>query len=318
LFRLGRFDEVEKAFEIAAAHHAVSNVTVVPRYRVAWLKRDRASMEKLEAANRGLSENEMALLQVQALAAARDGRVNEAERDSRRVIDMARGAGRSERTAVFQAAQAVWNAFYGNRDAARQQADVALRAFDGREVDYAAGFALGLAGQAAPADAIAAKLDLDHPEDTHVQSTYVPTLRALAALARNDPRRAIDLLEANRRYEFAIPPLAFNHYYGNMYPLYVRGLAYLALHQAEDAAAEFTRLLSHPGLAAGDPVDAAARRQLARAWALSPAIERVKAKAAYNEFLALWNSADLDIPMLKQAKAEYANLQSQQHSTIVQ
>ena len=121
--------------------------------------------------------------------------------------------------------------------------------FDGREVEYAAGFALGLAGEGARAEALAAKLNKDHPEDTQVQSTYVPTLRALAALGRNDPPKAIDLLEANRRYEFGIPPLAFNHFYGNMYPIYVRGLAYLAMHREEEAAAEFSRLLAHPGLA---------------------------------------------------------------------
>ena len=141
---------------------------------------------------------------------------------------------------------------YGNRDDARQKAETALKAFEGREVEYAAGFALGLAGEAARAEAIAAKLDKDHPEDTQVQATYVPTLRALSALARNDAPKAVDLLEANRPYEFGIPPLAFNHFYGNMYPLYIRGLAYLAMHKDQEAAAEFSRLLAHPGLAAGD------------------------------------------------------------------
>src|SRR5215467_8037828 len=186
---------------------------------------------------------------------------------------MTQSAGLRERAAVFQAAPAVWNAFYGNQKSAHERAETALKTFDGREVEYAAGFALGLAGEAARAEVLAARLDKEHPEDTQVQATYLPTLRALAALARNDPRKAIDLLEANRRYEFAIPPLAFNHYYGNLYPLYVRGLAYLALNQAEDAVTEFSRLLAHPGLAAGDPVDAAARRQLARARALAPAAE---------------------------------------------
>ena len=140
------------------------------------------------------------------------------------------------------------------------------------------------------AEALAAKLNKDHPEDTQVQSTYVPTLRALAALARNDAPKAIDLLEANRRYEFGIPPLAFNHFYGNMYPLYVRGLAYLAMHREKEAAGEFSGLLAHRGLAAGDPADAAARRQLARAWALAPAGEKTKAKSAYSDILTLWKA----------------------------
>lgn len=308
LFRLGRFEETEKALVDAAAHRAVASDVLALRYRLALLKQDPARAETVVAGSRAQSENEMAMWHVQALAAARDGRVEEAERDSRRAIEMARGAGLAERAAVFLAAQAVWSSFYGNRDAARQKAEAALKAFDGREVEYAAGFALGLAGEAARAEAIAARLDKDHPEDTQVQSTYVPTLRALAALARNDAPKAIDLLEANRRYEFAIPPLAFNHFYGNMYPLYVRGLAYLALHQEEEAAAEFSRLIAHSGLAAGDPVDAAARRQLARARALAPVGEKSKAKSAYNDFLTLWKSADPDIPIFKQTKAEYALL----------
>ena len=214
--------------------------------------------------------------------------------------DRPRGAGLTERAAVFEAAQAVWNALYGNREAARQKAEAALKAFDGREVEYAAGFALGLAGEGARAEWLAAKLNKDHPEDTQVQSTYVPTLRALAALDGKDASKAIDLLDANRRYEFGIPPLAFIHFYGNMYPLYVRGLAYLAMHREKDAAGEFKRLLAQRGLAAGDPVDAAARLQLARA---------TKAKSAYDDILTLWTKADPDLPILKETRAESTRLQ---------
>jgi hypothetical protein len=245
------------------------------------------------------------LSHIQALAAAEAGSMDDAERHSRGAIEMARGAGLRERAAVFQAAPAVWNAFYGNRNSAREMAETALKIFDGREVEYAAGFALGLAGEAARAEALAAKLDKEHPEDTQVQASYVPTLRALAALERKDPRKALDLLEANRRYEFGIPPLAFNHHYGNMYPVYVRGLAYLAMNRGEDAAAEFRRLLARPGLVAGDPVDAAARRQLA----LALAGDKTKARSAYEHFLTLWKNADSGIPIFKQAQEEYARLQ---------
>jgi hypothetical protein len=130
-------------------------------------------------------------------------------------------------------------------------------------------------------------------------------LRALAALERKDPRKALELLEANRRYEFGITPLAFIHVYGNLYPLYVRGLAYLAMNRGDDAAAEFSRLLAHPGLVTGDPVEAASRRQLA----LALSGDKAKARSAYEQFLMLWKDADPEIPILKQAKAEYARLQ---------
>jgi serine/threonine protein kinase len=309
LFRLSHVEETEKALVDAAAHHAVASDLLVLRYRLALLKQDRSSAETLVAGSRAQSDNETAMWHAQALAAARDGRLQDAERDSRRAIEMARGAGLTERAAVFEAAQAVWNAFYGNREGARQKAEAALKAFEGREVEYAAGFALGLVGEPARAEALAAKLNQEHPEDTQVQSTYVPALLALAALARNDPSKAIDLLEANRRYEFAIPPLAFNHYYGNMYPLYVRGLAYLAMHRQVEAGAEFKRLLAHPGLSAGDPVDTLARLQLARALALGPAGEKANARSAYNDILTLWKNADAGVRIVKQASAEYSLLQ---------
>ena len=127
------------------------------------------------------------------------------------------------------------------------------------------------------------------------------------ALNKSDPRKAIDLLEANRPYEFGIPPLAFIHYYGNMYPIYVRGLAFLAMRNPEEAAVEFGRLLTHSGLAAGDPVDAAARRRLALALKLSG--DKTKARSAYQDFLTAWKDAEPDLLILKQAKTEYAELQ---------
>ena len=273
LFQLSPFGEAEKALLEAIARRGDAGLFLL-QYRLALMKQDGAAAERAVAESRGHSEDEMLMWHAQALVAAGEGRLEEAQRDSRRAIEMARDAGFTERAAVFEAAQAVWNAFYGNKEAARQKAEAALKAFDGREVEYAAGFALGLAGAGARAEALAAKLNRDHPEDTQVQATYVPALRALAAMAENDPAKAIELLEENRRYEFAIPPLAFNHYYGNMYPIYVRGLAYLSMHRKDEAAAEFSRLLAHPGLSAGDPVDAMARRQLAGARALAPAAEK--------------------------------------------
>ncbi|HEV8413915.1 MAG TPA: protein kinase [Bryobacteraceae bacterium] len=306
LFHLGRFDEAEKAFAVAAAHHAKGPDAEQGRYRLALLKRDQAGMARILAENRGIHDTEIVLLQVEALAAARDGRLHEAERYSRGAIEMAIRAELRERTAVFQAAPAVWNALYEDKVVARATAETALKTFEGRDVAYAAGFALGLAGEAGKAEALANKLDKEYPEDTQVQATYVPTLRALAALDKNDPRKAIDLLEANRAYEFGIPPLAFNHFYGNMYPIYIRGLAYLAMRKPQEAAVEFERLLAHMGLAAGDPVDAAARRQLARALGLTG--DTTKARSAYQDFLSLWKDADPDIPILKQAKEENSRL----------
>jgi predicted Ser/Thr protein kinase len=307
LFHLGRLEEAEKAFAVAAAHHATGPDAQAGHYRLALLRRDTGSLEKVLAESRGNQDSEMALAQIQALAAADDGRLGEADRYSRSAVEMAIRAGLHERTAVFQAAPAVWNALYENKAAARKIAETALKTFEGRDIAFAAGFALALGGDGIKAEALANKLDKEYPEDTHVQATYVPTLRAVVALNKNDPRKAIDLLEPNRSYEFGIPPLAFIHFYGNMYPIYIRGLAYLATGKAEEAAGEFRRLLAHPGLAVGDPVDAAARRQLARA--LGIAGDKTKARSAYQDFLSAWKDAAPDIPILVQAKAEYAKLQ---------
>jgi tetratricopeptide (TPR) repeat protein len=305
LFRLGRFEEAGKAFAVAAAHHATSPDFLALRYRLALLKRDKAGMERTVAESRENHDSELLLTQVLALAAARDGHLKEAEMYSRGAIEMARAAGLPERVAAFQAAPAVWNALYENKTAARR-AETALKTSEGREVAYAAGFALALGGETKNAEALADKLDKEYPEDTQVQATYVPTLRALVALDHKDWGKAIDLLEANRPYEFGIPPLSFIHFYGNMYPIYVRGLVYLKMGKAGEAAVEFSRLLAHPGLAVGDPVDAAARRQLARALGLGA--DKTRARSAYQDFLTLWKDADPDIPILKQAKTEYANL----------
>ena len=308
LFHLGRFEEAEKAFAVAAAHHATGRSDTLARplpSRVvetgqsghgetpggeSWESRQRNSSGAGSGTcrgSRGSPEGGGAVLP--------------------NAVEMAIRAGLRERTAVFQAAPAVWNALYENKGVARATAETALKTFEGRDVSFAAGFALALGGETVRAAALADKLDKEYPEDTQVQATYVPTLRALVALDKGDPRRAIDLLEANRPYEFGIPPLAFNNFYGNMYPIYVRGLAYLAMRNPKEAAVEFSRLLAHPGLAAGDPVDAAARRQLARAWGLAG--DKTKARSAYQDFLSLWKDADPDIPILKQAKTEYAKLQ---------
>lgn len=307
LFHMGRFAEAEKALTVAVAYHAFFANTAVYLYRLAFLKHDKAGMEKVVADGRRDQSIAIALVESQALAAACDGRLMDAAEHSRIAMEMSTRSGLRERTVVFQAAPAVWNALYENKAAARKTVETGLTAFEGREAEYAAGFALGLGGVAARAEAFADKLAKDYPEDTQVQATYVPTLRALAALDKNDPHKAIDLLEANRPLEFGIPPLAFNHFYGSTYSIYVRGLAYLAMRKPAEAAVEFSRLLAHPGLIAGDPVSAAARRQLA--LALSLAGDKAKAISAYRDFLESWKDADPGIPILIQAKAEYAKLQ---------
>ena len=205
---------------------------------------------------------------------------------------------------------AVSEALYGNRAAATRHAMHVLEAENGRHVMFAAALALAIAGERSRAQAIADDLDKRFPEDTSVRFNYLPTLRALSALSANDASRAIELLRPAATYEFAQPGISFfgsgGGSFGAMYPTYVRGEAYLALHKPTEAAAEFQKILDHPGVVLADPMGALARLQLARALTMSRDTSR--ARAAYQDVLALWKDADSDLALPKQAKAELAAL----------
>jgi eukaryotic-like serine/threonine-protein kinase len=207
---------------------------------------------------------------------------------------------------LFEAATAVWEALYGNPAAARQKAAAALALGRGHEVDYAAAFALALSGDVTRSRALADGLARDYPEDTSVQFMYLPTLRALFALDARDAPAAIQSLQTASRFDLATGGIGFNAYFGKLYPIYVRGLAYVAAQQPVEAAAEFQRIVDHRSIVLVDPIDALARLQLARALVLSG--DTVKAKSAYSDLLTLWKNADPDVPVLKEARAEFARL----------
>ena len=182
----------------------------------------------------------------------------------------------------------------------------ALALSKGREVEYGAAFALALAGDSARSQTLANDLERRFPEDTPVRFCYTPVLRALLALNRDEPSKAVELLQIAGPYELGAPPSSFYGFFGTFYPAYVRGLAYLAAHQGAEAAAEFQKILDHRGIVISDPIGALAHLQLGRAYALSG--DKTKAKSAYQDFLTLWKDADPEIPIFKQAKAEYAKL----------
>jgi tetratricopeptide (TPR) repeat protein len=145
------------------------------------------------------------------------------------------------------------------------------------------------------------------PEDTAVRFSYLPVLRARLALDNGSSARAIEALHAAVPYELGAPSSAVHALYGALYPIYVRGEAYLAQGRGGEAVTEFQTILDHPGVVGSDPIGALAHLQLGRAYALSQ--DKTKAKSCYEDFLTLWKDADPDIPVLDQAKAEYAKLQ---------
>jgi hypothetical protein len=156
-------------------------------------------------------------------------------------------------------------------------------------------------------EAFAGDLEERFPEDTFVKFTYAPVLRAFAALARGKPSDSVEQLQITRSYELAVNGLNFNHYLGGLYSAWVRGEALMAMHQPAQAAAEFQKILDHRGIVGADPIGALAHLQLGRAFVSSG--ETIKAKAAYQDFLTFWKDADPNIPILRQANAEFAKLQ---------
>jgi hypothetical protein len=207
---------------------------------------------------------------------------------------------------LFDVATAAWEAFYGRATAARQKATTALDLARGRDVDYAAAFALAVSGDLSRARALADDLSRDYPEDTSVQYMYLPTLRALSSLHTHDAAAAIHALQTAARFDLGMGTIGAIGYFGRLYPVYVRGLAYLAAHQRAAAAAEFQTIIDHRGIVLVDPMDAMARLQLARALARSA--DTANAKRAYEDLLVLWKDADPGIPIVNEARAEYAKL----------
>jgi hypothetical protein len=168
--------------------------------------------------------------------------------------------------------------------------------------------ALALSGDSSRSQPLADALEERFPEDTFAKFTYVPVLRGLSALDRKKPTDSVEQLQIALPYELAVNGLNFNHFYlGGLHSAYVRGETFAAAHRYGEAAAEFQKILDHRGLVGPDPIGALAHLQLGRTFALAG--DQVKAKLAYEDFLTLWKDADSDVPILVQAKAEYARLQ---------
>jgi ATP/maltotriose-dependent transcriptional regulator MalT len=195
-------------------------------------------------------------------------------------------------------------ALFGNAVEAQRRLRTVLEGTAGQDVQAAAALAYALAGDQLHAQSIADSLASKYPQNTIVQYNYLPAIRAQIELNNGNPQRALELLEPARPFELGQPAQALLL---NFYPAYVRGSAYLAAHDGQAAAAEFQKILDHPGVALNEPIAALARLGIARAKALNGEIQQ--ARSAYDNFLGLWRDANPDIPLLTRVKAEYAKLQ---------
>ena len=304
-FLTDRFAEAESTLQRAFERKLEVPDILVVRYNIAVLKGDKDQMDRVVALAKGKPGAEHPVAHAEALALARSGRLEPARQSSSRAMDLALQEGEREAAASYQAARAVWEAVCGNAAEGKRNAMAALELSNGRDVEYAAGLALALAGDSSRSQPLADDLEKRFPEDTFAKFTYVPVLRALAALERGQPADSVEQLQIALPYELAVNGLNFNHFYlGGLHSAYVRGEALMAAHRYAEAAAEFQKILDHRGIVGADPIGALAHLQLGRAFVLSG--DTIKAKAAYQDFLALWKDADPDIPILRQAKAEYA------------
>jgi eukaryotic-like serine/threonine-protein kinase len=255
-------------------------------------------MAKQVAWSAGKPGVEDALLSLESGTAAYSGRLAEARKFSRRAVILAETVGKKEVAAAYESTAAVREGLLGNAVQARQGATAALALSTNRDAQFSAALALAFAGDALRAQALADDLARRFPKDTIVQFSFLPRIRAQLALNQNQAQKAVEVLQAVSPYELGT---------GAGLPIYLRGEAYLVARQHTEAAAEFQKILDHRGIVVNEPIGALAHLQLGRAYALSS--ESAKAKAAYQDFLTLWKDADPDIPIYKQAKAEYANLQ---------
>ena len=303
---LDRFAEAEDALRRAAARKLEIPEMLVSRYYLAFLKGDQAGMDR-EIARAPSEHAEDWMAHYQALVLARSGRMRQARTMWDRAIASAQQGGRAEMAGIYEAAEAVCEAHFGNWSAAKEHARIAVKVAKGRDLVYAAAFALQLSGEPLESQKLAADLEKRFPEDTPVQFEYLPTLRALSSLAHGSPLEAVEQLQRAVPYDLAMPGTAFFAKFGGLYPAYVRGQAYLAAGRGQEAAAEFQKVLNHRGIVLADPIGTLAHLQLGRANVVSG--DLTKAKSAYQDFLTICKDADPDIPILKQAKAEYARLQ---------
>ncbi len=301
---LNRPDDAKAMFEQALAHNLDSGSMRWQMYYLAFLRGDSAQMAQQLAWGVGKPGAEDPLLSAQSDTEAYYGRLTKARDYSRRAVDSATRADSKETAALWQANAAVREAEFGNAGAAKQDVSEALALVPGRDVKVLSALALARAGDVARAKAMVEQLEKSDPLNTVLKLYWLPTLKAAIELQSGNSAQAIVSLEAAAPYEFGQPPPLQE---GTMYPAYLRGEAYLAAHNGSAAAGEFQKFLDHGGLVTDFPLGALAHLGLARAYAMQG--NTVKARAAYQDFLTLWKDADPDIPILKQAKAEYAKLQ---------
>jgi tetratricopeptide (TPR) repeat protein len=302
---LNRFAEAKAAIEQAAAHMFEGTFLHYGRYQAAFLDRDTAAMQYELTWAKGKPGAEDILLSTQSDSEVYFGKLRESREFSRRAVDSALTNNRKHPAAVWQINAALREAEFGSAEQARQSITAALALSRFRDIKVLAALASARAGDSNRATSLADEIAEEFPSDTLIQKFWLVTTRASIEINLGNPARAAELLEQAVPYDLA--GAYTDLVVGTMYPVYVRGQAYLLLHRGHEASAEFQKILDRRGFMMNFPLGALAHLGLARAYAISG--DTAKARTKYQDFFGLWNDADSDIPILKEAKAEYAKLQ---------
>jgi serine/threonine protein kinase/tetratricopeptide (TPR) repeat protein len=302
---LNRIDEAKATYEEALERKLKSSYFQLTLYQIAFLQNDSAGMAQQVAASAGKPGLEATLLANEADTAAYSGRLRKAREFSRQAVDSAERAGYQEAAATYSALSALREALFGNADDARRRAVLPMKHPAGHDLQYASALAWAYAGDDKLAQNLTDDLGQRFPEATIVQFNYLPTLRAKLAVSKGNASEALETLRAALPYELGRTTYS-SYGWTSLYPVYVRGEAYLAAHQGREAAAEFQKILDHRGIVQNEPIGALAHLGLAHAFAIQG--DTAKAKSAYQDFLTLWKDADPDIPILIATKAEYVKL----------
>ena len=300
-----RLDEAKAAYESTMKQKLETADLHRGRYGIAFLEGDTAEMARQVAMESGKPDAEDMLLSEASDTEGYYGRLGRARDLSRKAVAAAERDNRKETAAVWQVNAALREAEFGNRDKARESATAAMTLAPIHDVQIIGALALARAGEVARAESLASDLSKRFPEDTYLHYYWLPTIRATNAISRKSPNDAIRLLDDARKYELgqSLPQIQVG---GLLYPIYVRGEALLALGRGSEAAREFQKFTDNRTVVQNWLLGALAHLALGRAYALQG--DTAKARAAYQDFLALWKDADPEIPILIAAKAEYAKL----------
>ena len=302
---VNQLDEANATYQQAIAHKVNNPFLHGNRYGAAFLENDTAEMQRQVAAATG-KPGEDVLFSFESDTAAFYGILASARRLSQRAIDSANADDSKETAAAWQMDSALREAEFGNLSRSRQEITSALAEAPTRDVSVLAALALSRIGDVSRAETLARDLAERFPLNTAINHYWLPAVQASIEMTRKNPAKALEDLRTTAEYELGTPLPQFE-VGGSLYPVYIRGQVYLLLHQGKEAATEFQKLLDQRGVVVNCPLGALARLQLGRSYAMQD--DAVRSRAAYQDFFRLWKDADPDIPILKQAKAEYAKLQ---------